>query len=499
MGVAQARRLGLGGLILAILALIGACVWQMRRRRMDETGRIHAAFGHDLVAVSASPAPHAPLVVDVATFDELARLARRYECVILEHAHIGGHAYYVESGATLYRCGVEYAEPTLAVVDDDDRAEALPVQAVSGDGVAVTTPDLALRSGRRRLRPVPIPADGDPAKIADDVDLLILLARAEWISGVGDAGGHLREAVVLAKKAGLHEAMTEALLMNVRTSFDRGQPADPEKMELLQSAVARLGDAPARRARLLGALAVESIFVADGPARTPLLDEARALAERSGDPQALIDVATDTFAARPRAGWSARQFSADRPLFDQAREAARTLGDPVGVATTETQAAFMAFMAGDGHLLRAGADALSVASEGGQNQVALRAHLQLGQSIATLDGRLADAETLSVKAAETGPMPSAAGTETARALAMVPLRREQDRLAELIDALVADDTFPHCRRPGRRGLRPHGNGSTRRCRHRSAPGRRSRLRHHPRRCRLAGGRGPVVRGGGPDR
>jgi tetratricopeptide (TPR) repeat protein len=236
--------------------------------------------------------------------------------------------------------------------------------------------------------------------------------------------------------------MTEALLMNVRTAYDRGQPGDPEKLEMLEFSLGQAGDTPALRARLLGALAVESIFVADGPARAPLLDEARALACRSGDLRALIDVATDTFVARSRASWSARQFAVDRSLFDQAREAARRLADPVWVAATEAQAAFIAFMAGDGELLRAGGDTLAEVSEGGQNQVAVRSHLRIGQSIATLDGRLADADTLSAEVSETWPVTATAEPDAARALAQIPLRREQDRLAELIGALATNVTSP---------------------------------------------------------
>ena len=442
IGVSEARRLGLGGLVLSLLGLIGACLWRRRRRGMDETARIHATFGHDLVAVAASPVPHAPLVVDLATFDELARLARRYECVILEHAHADGHAYYVESGTTLYRCGVECAETDAAAPgpDEPDGPVAIPARVASVAGA--TTPAPAIRSGRRRLRPVGPPAADDPAKIADDVDLLVLLARAEWLSGIGDAAGHLREAVVLAQKAGLHQAMTEALLMNVRTAFDQGQPGDPERIEFLEFALGLAGDATVPRARLLGALAIESIFVADGPPRAALLNEARYLACRSGDPRAIVDVATATYVARSRASWPARQFAADRPFFDQARAAATGLGDPIDRATTDAQAAVIAFMAGDGELLRARIDDLAEVSEGGQNQVALRAQLQLGQAVATLEGRLAEAETLAARAAETWPLSAAAVTAAGRALSLIALRREQDRLAELIDVLASDDTSP---------------------------------------------------------
>jgi signal peptidase I len=136
--VADARRLALGGLLLSILAAIGACVWVIRRRRMDETARIHATYAHDLVRVSSSPTAQAKLVVDVETFEALARLARRYDCVILELEHAGGHAYFVECGATIYRHGPDPAAGLSAVdavmVDPLDTAviPAVPAHAERG-------------------------------------------------------------------------------------------------------------------------------------------------------------------------------------------------------------------------------------------------------------------------------------------------------------------------------------------------------------------------------
>ena len=107
VSVATARSVGLIGMgALLVLALVGG-LWVKRRRRMDEPDRIRAAYGHELISVSTSPASRAPLVVDVETFDQLARLARRYDCVILEYSGWASHAYYVESGTTVYRCGVE--------------------------------------------------------------------------------------------------------------------------------------------------------------------------------------------------------------------------------------------------------------------------------------------------------------------------------------------------------------------------------------------------------
>ena len=120
--VGVARRLWLGAMGLSVIAAVVVWVWLLRRRRMDEPTRIRATHGHDLVAVSSSPAANAPLVVEVEAFSALARLAQRYDCVILELEHADGHAYYVECGATVYRCGVEPTPERVPwSIDDPDR------------------------------------------------------------------------------------------------------------------------------------------------------------------------------------------------------------------------------------------------------------------------------------------------------------------------------------------------------------------------------------------
>lgn len=116
VGTATARWIGLLAVIVALAAAALGWSWRSRRRRLDEAGRIRATHAHDLVPVSSSPAIGARLVVDVATFGALARLANRYDCVILVLDHAGGHAYFVECGATIYRYGPDPAAG-LAVVD----------------------------------------------------------------------------------------------------------------------------------------------------------------------------------------------------------------------------------------------------------------------------------------------------------------------------------------------------------------------------------------------
>lgn len=419
VGVTAARRVGLGGLLLALAAAAVGGVWVARRRRLDEPARIRATYGHDLVTVCASPATHAPLVVDVETFSALARVAERYECVILEHAHGAGHAYYVESGATVYRYGLEPA-PDLAV------ARAAETDSCR---TTVAVPTAEPRRRRRRRR------GADMAKVADEVDVLTRLAQAEWVSGIGDPSAHLRRAVALANEAGLDEAMIAALVVDVRSAFDEGQRSDPEKIALLHDALERCPLTSALRARVLGALAVELIFVGDATARASLLDEAHELVRRAGDPVAIVDVAACECRARPRSTWSARQFALDQTMIAEALDIAVALDDPQRTATMQTHAALCALIGGDGEQLRTHARSLARTSAGGKNQIARRAELLVEQMIATLDGRVADAEALSEEAVALRRATRIAEADRLRAIEQLALAREHDRLAEVLPVL----------------------------------------------------------------
>jgi hypothetical protein len=117
-------------------------------------------------------------------------------------------------------------------------------------------------------------------------------------------------------------------------------------------------------------------------------------------------------------------------------------GDPLWLATIQTHAALASFIAGDGGTLRARAAALAVTSAGGQNQIALRSQLLLGQAVAVLDGHLGDADTLSVEAADVQRSRETNGAGRAGAVTRIALRREDDRLGELIPALASDGTSP---------------------------------------------------------
>jgi len=131
--VVRARSLAAALTAVSLVLLLGFFVRALRRRRMDETDRIRAQHGADLVRVVSSPDPDGDLAVEVASIGALARLAARYDAVLMEYEHGAGSAYYVEAGGALYRYSVDEQPP------DNVRPLIDPVARSSGavDGLAL--------------------------------------------------------------------------------------------------------------------------------------------------------------------------------------------------------------------------------------------------------------------------------------------------------------------------------------------------------------------------
>lgn len=276
--------------------------------------------------------------------------------------------------------------------------------------------------------------DADDDDMALRVELVTELGRAEFLAGIGDAPERLREGARLAKAAGLDTALAKVLLVHTRTSFNQEQAADPEKIEHLEDLLTRVDDDPGLRARLLASLAIELIFVRETDRRATLLAEARSLAEESGDALALIDVSAGIFNARPRHDWTMGEFRDDRAFMVRALEAARSVDDTTVVASTELQAAFTALVAGDGAEFRAHAATLGALASDTQSFVARRMHLFLAPMLAAIDGRLVESEALSREQFEVWTRSGMPEAITYRATTALALRREQGRLAEIVDA-----------------------------------------------------------------
>ena len=100
--VAVARIAALIGLLACIAAAVLAARLLRRTRLSDEPTRIRARYGESIVTVVHSSLGRHTDLVQVKSIEELARIAERYESMIIHEQTDLGHAYLVADGATLY-------------------------------------------------------------------------------------------------------------------------------------------------------------------------------------------------------------------------------------------------------------------------------------------------------------------------------------------------------------------------------------------------------------
>src|SRR5436305_618568 len=100
--VSVARIAGLVGVLTALAAALAAGYAHRRAREADEPTRIRARYGESIVTVVHSSLGRHAGLVEVKSIEELARLAERYDSMIIHEQTDLGHAYLVADGATLY-------------------------------------------------------------------------------------------------------------------------------------------------------------------------------------------------------------------------------------------------------------------------------------------------------------------------------------------------------------------------------------------------------------
>jgi DNA-binding winged helix-turn-helix (wHTH) protein len=120
--------------------------------------------------------------------------------------------------------------------------------------------------------------------------LLVRLGEARWAAGDREGGrAQLASAAELAQTLGRDDLFARAAV-GYRGVGEMGMPPDAKTLALLELARARLGeDAPALRARVLARLAGTPPYSLRMATRDELAREAWALAQRSGDAEALAD------------------------------------------------------------------------------------------------------------------------------------------------------------------------------------------------------------------
>ncbi len=140
--VTVARIAGLVGVLVALVALAFAVRLYRRSRGADEPTRIAARYGESIVSVVHSSLGSHGDLVQVKSIEELARLAERYESMIIHEQTDLGHAYLVADGATLYAYLAEAqgAERGLRDLLMSERGERPGTGSATGRGVTRTIP-----------------------------------------------------------------------------------------------------------------------------------------------------------------------------------------------------------------------------------------------------------------------------------------------------------------------------------------------------------------------
>jgi signal peptidase I len=124
-----ARILGPIGL-LAALAAAALAAWQLRRdRRADEPTRIQSRYGEAMIAAVQSTLIHGGDLVEVESIEALARLAERYQSLMIHEQTATGHAYLVADNGTVYAYFVQTSESEPALRERLARGEGLRADA----------------------------------------------------------------------------------------------------------------------------------------------------------------------------------------------------------------------------------------------------------------------------------------------------------------------------------------------------------------------------------
>ncbi len=148
--VSTVREVGEAGAAASLGIALAGVAWARRRRRQEETAQIEARYHPDLIGVRTSPDDGKRSVVDVVGISALAKVAKAYGSLILDHHEGGAHSYYVDAGTMLYRY-----RPGLAV------AHQLQLQYAPGHHRGGSSPvtsrlsQRALRTPFRGLSPSP--------------------------------------------------------------------------------------------------------------------------------------------------------------------------------------------------------------------------------------------------------------------------------------------------------------------------------------------------------
>jgi class 3 adenylate cyclase len=381
-----------------------------RASLVNEVGLDRYRFGHALV--------RATLLEELTTTRRVRTHRKVAEVIEAQHAR--------DVDAVVTELAFHYGEAAAA---DPDKAIEYAKRA-GEQAYAQSAADDAVRWYGLALEHLDAEADDGAASIALRVEIMTQLARAEYTAGTANARDRARDAARLAKAAGLDLAMADALLVHVRTSFDEQQESDPEKIELLEEVIPRVDD-PGLRARLMAMLAVELIYVGD-PRRASLLEQAAELAAGAGDPVAVREVLSGRFNAYPRTMMDADELRRYRSQMAQLRAIVERDGDAGRRGAFDLQGMFLEISLGDGEAMRHHARGLAELYATTRNASVFRMLLLVDQMFATIEGRLVEADALSVELFTNWRRAGMPEAFTYRATTSLGSGRELGRLAAVL-------------------------------------------------------------------
>lgn len=265
-------------------------------------------------------------------------------------------------------------------------------------------------------------------------ELTLALGEAELFAEIERNKETLRSAARMAEDIGNVDLMARALTLSMRSSFDRGQPADLEKIELLERALAKADDAdPSIRAAVLAALAIEMIYIKDSDRQIEYYQSALAAAERVDDPDDRFLLESRANRARP---WSLyTSAAAAEHVGDADLEAAWGSKSILNRIESASRTFWSGGMLGDRALMDRGTERHRQLIETG-HPICASAMAMVELELALIAGRLDDAEIAGEHVRNRWSGRSTAEAETWYASMQYQVIRERGQLSFLTDYVV---------------------------------------------------------------
>ena len=274
-------------------------------------------------------------------------------------------------------------------------------------------------------------------EIDDDTlrcDALTCLGRAERLLGEGEHRDHLLAAARIARERGDVERLVAATIANGGGVGDV-PGVDADRIELTEAALEAIGpDDTSDRARLLAILgkALGAFAGAADPRAFAIVDEALAVARRVADPHTLTVVLHEHFDATQVPSTRARRLE----LSAENVELATSLADPIALGWALQDYGLARAEYGDvAEALDALERMLALGHEYGIGAFQ-RGPLLARSSQALMEGRLADAEVLAEQAFQVFTETGHRSAIAFYGAMLIPIRRDQGRLHELLPLLV---------------------------------------------------------------